>query len=133
LPVGTTIAVTAVAGVLLAAGGFVAGRATAPDDVEQVTGLVEAQSTQIDILGDQMAEVASVAGRPVVIDAEIRDKLSEVSLQCIKERGGDPLSLDCMVSHCWRGGQSTAQRPECSKVVDEYLRQQKLSCPEPTP
>lgn len=129
MPVGTTVAIVSVAAVLLAGGGFLAGRGTAPDDVEQVTGLVEAQSTQIDILGDQMAEVAATAGRPVVIDAEIRDKLSDTPPACIE----DPLSLGCHVQACWQYGQSAAQRPQCQPFEAELVRQKAQDCPEPVP
>lgn len=129
MPVGTTIAIVSVSAVLLAGGGFLAGRATAPDDVEQVAGLVEAQSTQIDVLGDQMEAVASAAGRPVVIDAEIRDKLSETPPACIK----DAKSLECMVQSCWQYGQSAAQRPQCQPFEVELVRQKAQGCPEPTP
>jgi len=129
MPVGTTVAIVSVAAVLLAGGGFLAGRGTAPDDVEQVAGLVEAQSTQIDILGDQMAEVAATAGRPVVIDAEIRDKLSDTPPACIE----DPLSLGCHVQACWQYGQSAAQRPQCQPFEAELVRQKAQGCAEPVP
>jgi hypothetical protein len=129
MPVGTTVAIVSVAAVLLAGGGFLAGRGTAPDDVEQVAGLVEAQSTQIDILGDQMAEVAATAGRPVVIDAEIRDKLSDTPPACIE----DPLSLGCHVQACWQYGQSAAQRPQCQPFEAELVRQKAQGYPEPVP
>lgn len=118
-----------IAVVVSAGAGFGAGRWTAPDSVEQVAGLVEAQSTQIDILGDQMADVAAVAGRPVVIDAEIRDKLSDTPPACIK----DPLSLGCHVQACWQYGQSAAQRPQCQPFEAELVRQKAQGCPEPAP
>ena len=127
MPVGTTAAIVAISGVLLAAGGFVAGRATAPDDVEQVAGLVEAQTTQIDILGDRMAEIQAQAGRPVVIDAEIRDKLADVPPQC--RTGQDPAGLACAWASCLRYSQSNGQRPECRAVETAYLAS--MACPEP--
>ena len=126
MPAGTTAAIVAVSAVVLTAGGFIAGRATAPDNVEQVAGLVEAQSTQIDILGDRMGEIQAQAGRPVVIDAEIRDKLADVPPACIKS----PLSISCQLQACWQYGQSAAQRPECSKIQDAYIEKQ--ACPEPS-
>ena len=125
--ISTATAIVAVVGLAFTAGGFFAGRATAPDSVEQVTGLVEAQSTQIDILGDQMADVAAAAGRPVVIDAEIRDKLSDTPPACIK----DPLSLGCHVQACWQYGQSAAQRPQCQPFEAELVRQKAQGCVEP--
>ena len=127
MPIGTTIAIVSVSAVVLAGGGFLAGRATAPDDVEQVAGLVEAQSTQIDILGDRMAEIQAQAGRPVVIDAEIRDKLADVPPQC--RTGQDPASLACAWASCLRYSQSNGQRPECRAVETAYLSS--VACPEP--
>lgn len=118
MPVGTTVAIVSVSALLLAGGSFWAGRASAPDDVEHVATLVEAQSTQIDILGDQMEAVASAASRPVVIDAEIRDKLAEVPAAC---RKGDPEGLACALQSCWQFGQSTANRPECREIEKRYL------------
>jgi hypothetical protein len=127
MPVGTTAAIVAISGVLLAAGGFVAGRATAPDDVEQVTGLVEAQSTQIDILGDRMAEIQAQASRPLVIDAEIRDTLAQVPPQCRGDAQVDGLA--CAWATCVQHGASSANRPECSPIRDAYLAS--MACPEP--
>ena len=127
MPIGTTIAIVSVSAVVLAGGGFLAGRATAPDDVEQVTGLVEAQTTQIDILGDRMAEIQSVALRPVVIDAEIRDKLANVPPQC--RSGQDPAGLACAWSSCLRYSTTDGQRPECRAVEAAYLAS--MACAEP--
>lgn len=103
--------------------GFGVGRATAPGDAEElaeVKGLVEAQ-------GATLSEVAEAAGRPVVIDAEIRDKLAETPPACIAE----PLGLACQVQACWQYGQSAAQRPECGDIQDAYLASK--ACPEPAP
>ncbi len=127
MPAGTTAAIVAVSAVVLTAGGFIAGRATAPDNVEQVAGLVEAQSTQIDILGDRMVEIQAQAGRPVVIDAEIRDKLADVPPQCRSEQ--DPGGLACAWASCLRYSQSNGQRPECRAVETAYLAS--MACPEP--
>ena len=110
MPAGTTAAIVAVSAVVLTAGGFIAGRATAPDNVEQVAGLVEAQSTQIDILG-----------------AEIRDKLADVPPQCRSEQ--DPGGLACAWASCLRYSQSNGQRPECRAVETAYLAS--MACPEP--
>ena len=127
MPIGTTIAIVSVSAVVLAGGGFLAGRATAPDDVEQVTGLVEAQTTQIDILGDRMAEIQSVASRPVVIDAEIRDTLAQVPPQCRGDVKVDGLA--CAWATCVQHGASSANRPECSPIRDAYLA--RMACAEP--
>jgi len=128
MPAGTTVAIIVSLSALGVGGiGFFAGWSAKPDSVEQVTGLVEAQSTQIDILGDQMADVAAAAGRPVVIDAEIRDKLSDTPPACIE----DPLSLGCHVQACWQYGQSAAQRPQCQPFEAELVRQKAKGCAEP--
>jgi len=129
MPVGTTVAIVSVAAVLLAGAGFGAGWGLKPNGIEQATELLEAQGTQIDILGDQMVEVSAVASRPVVIDAEIRDKLSDTPPACIE----DPLSLGCHVQACWQYGQSAAQRPQCQPFEAELVRQKAQGCPEPTP
>jgi len=103
--------------------GFGVGRATAPGDAEEmaeVRGLVEAQ-------GQTLERVAEAAGRPVVIDAEIRDKLAETPPACIAE----PLGLACQVQACWQYGQSAAQRPECRAIEAAYLASK--ACPEPAP
>ena len=105
--------------------GFGVGRATAPGDAEElaeVRGLVEAQ-------GASLERVAETAGRPVVIDAEIRDKLAETPPACIAE----PLGLACQVQACWQYGQSAAQRPHCQPFEAELVRQAAQGCPEPTP
>lgn len=125
MPIGTTAVIIIASLSALGVGGlgFLAGRATAPGDAEElaeVRGLVEAQ-------GETLSEVAEVAGRPVVIDAEIRDKLAETPPACI----ADPLGLACQVQACWQYGQSAAQRPECGDIQDAYLARQ--ACPEPEP
>ena len=88
---------------------------------------MEAQSTQIDILGDRMVEIQAQAGRPVVIDAEIRDKLADVPPQCRSEQ--DPGGLACAWASCLRYSQSNGQRPECRAVETAYLAS--MACPEP--
>jgi len=120
------IAITAVAAVLLAGGGFLAGRATAPDNAEALAEHTRALEAQ----GATLSEVVEVASRPVVIDAQVREALAQIPPAC--GSGGDPSSLACMVGQCWQYGQSAAQRPECRAIVDEYLRQQAAGCPEPT-
>ena len=131
MPVGTTVAIiVSLSAVVLAGGGFLAGRGTAPDDVEQVAGLVEAQSVQLDVLGDQMVDVANAAGRPVTLDAETRAALAQTPPQCVQVLGGDPLSPACAWATCLQYGQSSAQRPECRAVEASYLATVE-GCPEP--
>ena len=69
--------------------------------------------------------------RPIVIDAEIRDDLAQVPVQCRTAAGGDPMSPECQWATCLQFGQSSAQRPECEDVRDimvEKLRGK--ACPE---
>ena len=130
MPVGTTAAIIAVSVAVLGTGvgGFALGRSTAPDGVEQVTGLVEAQSVQLDVLGDVLADVQTQAARPIVIDAEIRAALAGTPPQC--REGGAPLGLACAWATCLQYGQSSAQRPECRAVEAAYLASVE-GCPEP--
>jgi hypothetical protein len=125
MPVGVTIATTAACGLFIAGLGFMAGRLSAPDEVEQMTELVAAQTSQLDAIAAAQAQTLEAASRPVVIDAEIRDKLSEVPPQC---RGGIPVdSLACAWSTCVQYGQSSANRPECGPIRDAYLAS--MACP----
>jgi len=115
--VGVGLVITLVALSALGVGGlgFVAGRATAPGDAEElaeVRGLVEAQ-------GATLAELAEAASRPVVIDAEIREALAETPPQC--RSGQDPAGLACAWATCLQYGQSSANRPECRAIEAAYL------------
>ena len=103
--------------------GFGVGRATAPGDAEElaeVRGLVEAQGAAIE-------RVAEAAGRPVVIDAEIRETLAETPPQC--RSGQDPAGLACAWATCLQYGQSSAQRPECRAVEAAYLASMRVETP----
>ncbi len=113
--VGLVITLVALSALGVGGLGFVAGRATAPGDaaeLAEVRGLVEAQ-------GATLAELAEAAGRPVVIDAEIRETLAETPPQC--RSGQDPAGLACAWATCLQYGQSSAQRPECRAVEAAYL------------
>ena len=127
MPIGTTVAITIAISAALTTGAFFVGRASAPDDVEQVTGLVEAQGRQMDAVLDGVADIASQTGRPIVIDAEIRDALARTPPSC--GVNGDPSSLECLVSQCWQYGQSSANRPACLPFETELLRQKAAGCP----
>jgi hypothetical protein len=123
--VGVGLVITLVALSALGVGGlgFVAGRATAPGDAEElaeVRGLVEAQGAAIE-------RVAEAAGRPVVIDAEIRETLAETPPQC--RSGQDPAGLACAWATCLQYGQSSAQRPECRAVEAAYLASMRVEAP----
>lgn len=119
-----TIIIASVAAVLLAGGGFLAGRATGTADaLAEQTAAIEAQ-------GDALAAVAESAGRPVVIDGEIKAALAQTPPACVPSMGGDPMSAPCLLQTCWQFGQSAAQRPECRKVEEAALAA--MACPEPT-
>ena len=120
-----------VIGILVAAGtGFGAGWGLKPKDdtAAQIMAHTEAIAAQNAILV-QMAETAS---RPVVLDAEIRDKLANTPPACLSEHG-EPDSLACMVQMCWQYGQSAAQRPSCQAFETEMIRQKAKACPETQP
>jgi hypothetical protein len=129
MPVGATIAITAGAAVLLAGGGFLAGRGTAPDDAVP---LVEAQTEQLDVLADGMADLVSRTAEPITLDAETRAALAQTPPQCVTVLGGNPLSLACAWATCLQYGQSSAQRPECRAVEAAYLAELP-ACVEPEP
>ena len=89
------------------------------------------QRGQAEIIKSQ-TEMLEQATRPIVIDAEIRDDLAQVPIQCRKESGGDPMSPLCAWATCLQYGQSTAQRPECEDVRDAMLEVfVPPACPEP--
>lgn len=124
--VSATLVIVSVSAVLLAAGGFVAGRATAPADPSEA--LAE-QTAAIQAQGDALAAVAEAAGRPVVIDAELRATLAQVPVQCLRDMGGDPMTPACAWATCLQYGQSAAQRPEC-RAVEAAMVDALNGCPD---
>lgn len=93
--------------------GFGAGWGLKPD------GAADALEQQAVVLADVQANQRALleqAGRPVVIDAELRSTLAEVPVQCRTDAGGDPLGVACQWATCLQFGQSSAQRPECREV-----------------
>ncbi len=125
--VGLVITLVALSALGVGGLGFVAGRATAPGDAEElaeVRGLVEAQ-------GATLAELAEAAGRPVVIDAEIREALAETPPQC--RSGQDPVGLACAWATCLQYGQSSANRPECRAIEAAYLSSMAQPADQTTP
>ena len=102
-------------GVVLAclAAGFGAGWGLKPDTAAEA---LEAQSVALSELQEGQRALAEAAGRPVVIDAELRSTLAEVPVQCREDAGGDPMSVVCQWATCLQYGQSAAQRPECREV-----------------
>ena len=95
------------------AAGFGAGWGLKPDTAAEA---LEVQSVALSELQEGQRALAEAAGRPVVIDAELRSTLAEVPVQCREDAGGDPMSVVCQWATCLQYGQSAAQRPECREV-----------------
>lgn len=94
---------------------------------------IEAQTASIEALQDGQAVLLENATRPIVIDAELKSQLAEVPVQCRTDAGGDPTSVECQWATCLQFGQSSAQRPECSKVTELMIENlTPVGCPEPT-
>ena len=66
-------------------------------------------------------KVQEVAIEEAKREAEIADKLTDLPPPCIKEVGGDPMSLQCMWALCIRTGETDKQRCEPSKLTDKLL------------
>ena len=117
------VGVLITAGVLLFVGGGAAGFALGRDRTGEV---IEAQTELIGEIQDGQRALVEAAGKPVVIDAEVRASLSKVPPACITKLGGDPMSAQCALLQCWAMGNTTAQRPSCSDVeaaaIAEYQK-----------
>lgn len=109
-------ALVAVAVIVTGVLSFSAGTAfrKAPDH----TAAIEAHTEALTELQEGQRALVEAAGRPVVIDAELRATLAEVPVQCLRDAGGDPLGVECAWATCLQYGQSSAQRPECRAVQD---------------
>jgi hypothetical protein len=123
-----TVIVASVAAVLLAGGGFLAGRSTAVDPSDALA----EQTAAIQAQGASIAAVSELVGRPVVIDAELRATLAEVPVQCRRDMGGDPMGVSCQWATCLQFGQSAAQRPEC-RAVEALMVESLGGCPDGAP
>lgn len=120
-----------IAVVVAAGAGFGAGWGLKPDASVKA---IEAQTESIRELnkGNQalVAEVQAVAQTEAEKEAAIADKLTDVPPTCIKEIGGDPMSLNCAWALCIRTGETDKQRCEPSKLTDALLEQYAPRCPE---
>ena len=103
----------AIAVVVAALGGFGAGWGLKPDAAVKA---LEAQTEAIEALQTGQAQMLEQASKPIVIDAELKATLAEVPVQCRKDMGGDPMTVQCQWATCLQFGQSSAQRPECRAV-----------------
>jgi hypothetical protein len=73
--------------------------------------------------------VQEVAVEEAKRESVIANKLTDMPPPCIKEVGGDPMSLQCMWALCIRTGETDKQRCEPSKLTDKLLGY--YSCDEP--
>ena len=110
----------AVVGILVAlGGGFAAGRATGD---RRTADALEAQAGTLRAQGDSLVKLQEQAGRPVVLDAELRATLAQTPPACLPDLGGDPAGPACLMLTCWSYGQSAAQRPECNQLQGEVMQ-----------
>ena len=112
-----------IAGLIAGGGaGFGVAWSVRGDRAEKV---LEQQTDLIAALQEGQATLLEEANKPVVIEGQIKEKLANTPIQCIKTEGGDPNSVQCQWATCAQFGQSAAQRPECGDVKDllvEVLR-----------
>jgi len=123
--VSATLVIVSVSAVLLAGGGFLAGRATGTgtaDALAEQTAAIEAQ-------GDALAAVAESAGRPVVIDAELRAELARVPVQCLRDMGGDPMAPACAWATALQFNTSNGQRYGTEKL-EAMMLESLNGCPD---
>ena len=122
----TTVTVLAALGV-----GFGAGWGLKPDAGVKA---LEAQTEAIEALneGNQslVEKVQEVSVEEAKRESAIANKLTDLPPPCIKEVGGDPMSLQCMWALCIRTGETDKQRCEPSKLTDKLLGS--YSCPDIT-
>ena len=122
------------AAILAALGvGFGAGWGLKPDASVEA---LEAQTEAIRALQDGQSKMLESASKPVVIDAELRSTLANVPVQCRKDAGGSPSTVECQWATCLQFGQSSAQRPECRAVetlMVDALRAKTAAAPVTTP
>tara|TARA_R100001163_G_scaffold25138_1_gene20686 strand:- start:156 stop:554 length:399 start_codon:yes stop_codon:yes gene_type:complete len=120
----TTITVLAALGV-----GFGAGWGLKPDAGVKA---LEAQTEAIKELNNGnealVEKVQQVSVEEAKRESAIANKLTDLPPPCIKEVGGDPMSLQCMWALCIRTGETDKQRCEPSKLTDKLLGS--YSCPE---
>jgi len=124
------VTLTVIAVVASLGAGFGAGWGLKPDAGAKA---IEAQTEAIAELnsGNQelVAKVQQVAVTNAEKEASIANKLTDVPPPCVKEIGGDPMSMQCMWALCIRTGETDRQRCEPAKLTDKLLSS--YSCPEP--
>lgn len=123
----TVVAIAVVAALLT---GFGAGWGLKPDAAAEA---LEAQAESIKAIQDGQQKMLENANKPVVIDAQLRAQLASVPVQCVKELGGDPNTVQCLWATCLQFGQSAAQRPECRQVEQLMIDTLKADAARATP
>lgn len=113
------VAVLIVGGVLLFGGGVATGVSLNKQKTHKI---IEEQTQMIGAIQDGQRALLEAAAQPVVLDAELKASLAQVPVQCIEAAGGDALSVHCAWATCAAFGQSSANRPECSKLTELLVR-----------
>ena len=116
------LAALIVGGVLLFGGGLATGVALNRDKTHKI---LEEQTQLIGTIQDGQRELVEAAGKPVVIDAEVRASLARVPPACVEALGGDALSPICSLQYCWSMGVQSGQRPDCDAVEALVVQSQK--------
>tara|TARA_Y100000592_G_scaffold89197_1_gene146118 strand:+ start:37 stop:432 length:396 start_codon:yes stop_codon:yes gene_type:complete len=116
------VSLTVIAVIASLSVGFGAGWGLKPDAGVKA---IEAQTEAIKELNSGNQELVSQVQQVAITDAEreasIADKLTDMPPPCIKDVGGDPMSLQCMWALCIRTGETDKQRCEPSKLTDKLL------------
>ena len=116
------LTLTAIAVLAAFGAGFGAGWGLKPDAgtkaIEAQTEAIKELNTGNQALVDKVQEVAVEEAKRETV---IADKLTDMPPPCIKEVGGDPMSLQCMWALCIRTGETDKQRCEPSKLPDQLL------------
>lgn len=116
------ISIVAIAVIASLGVGFGAGWGLKPDASVKA---IEAQTEAIEALqtgnAALISEVQQVALEEAQRETKIADKLTNVPPQCIKELGGDPMTLECAWAWCVRTGESEKQRCEQSGLTMELI------------
>ena len=113
------VAVLIVGGVLLFGGGVATGVSLNKQKTHKI---IEEQTQMIGAIQDGQRALLEVAAQPVVLDAELKAGLAQVPVQGIGTAGGDAMSVQCAWATCAAFGQSSANRPECSKLTELLVR-----------
>jgi hypothetical protein len=117
------IAALIVGGVLLFGGGMATGVAFNRKSTEKV---IAEQTLLIGAIQDGQRQLIEAAGKPVVIDAEVRAQLADIPPACLTDLGGQPRSAECLLLSCYAFGQSSANRPECSQLLKLVMERHEL-------